>query len=152
MNVNTLDWINAFADGTLECKTAEGKRVFEVRTQVIEDSGGRVFHYFVKPVTPPDTSGEVYFAAFHEVEEGLLQVDVLNNPLPEPYQRCGITRALFALVAQERKSTIRSSEKCARDEERRSEDATRVWERMVRDQLARYNPTEDRFYYEPARQ
>ena len=151
MDITSLDWINAYPDGTLECTGVGGKRVFEVRTRVIDDSKGTGFDYFVRPVSPPDTSGCLYVAVFHQVQDGLMQVDSLDNPLPEAYKHCGITRALFAKVTRERGLSLRSSQRRVEDEERRSDEATAMWEGMVRDNLARYDESEDRFYYEGAR-
>jgi len=147
-----MNWQGAFPiDELLRCRNAEGEtRVFEVRVEPISDPEGPIFHYLVKPRTPPDTTNELYFAGFHEIEPGLLQIGEMKNPLPPAYQRCGLTRELFALVSARHSATIRSSMTLVKEKEMRSDDATRVWQRMVNDGLARYDATEDRFYY-PAR-
>jgi hypothetical protein len=144
-----MNWNGAFRiDDQLACTNAAGEeRTFEVRVQPIDDPDGPIWHYLVAPLTPADRSGKLYFAEFQQIEEGMLQSGGLRNDLPPLYQRCRITRALFALVAKRHNATIRSSRKYAPGEESRSAEATRVWESMVGDHLAEYNPTEDRFYY-----
>lgn len=144
-----MSWEGAFAiPDKLECANEDKEaRVFDIRVEVVEDPDGRIHHYYLKPQIPPDGSGKLYFAGFREVEKGWLQVTDLQNPLPPPYQRCGITRALFGVVAQRHSASIRSSKARLGNEEMRSPDATGVWERLVRDHLARYDPSEDRFYY-----
>jgi hypothetical protein len=111
------------------------------------DGGSAVWDFYAKPKSPAADVGDlVYHASFREVEPFLFQLDFLSNGLPDLFHGYGITRALIPLVAVNYSARIRSSQQKG-DNERRSQPATKVWQRMVSEHTARYDSTEDRYYY-----
>jgi hypothetical protein len=90
-------------------------------------------------------------------------VALTSNQLPEDYQGCGISRALFPRVATLLGCSLRSSLNPEATEVRRtasggtvervdetlSVGALKVWERLCQDCMAHYNGNDGRFYCKP---
>ena len=96
--------------GELECFAMDGSiRVFEVRMHETPTLGKLSWDFWVRPRTPPDDSGEFFFATFTEINAGLAQATDRHNHLPDMYRRCGISRALIPRVASLLRRTVRSS-------------------------------------------
>jgi hypothetical protein len=137
-------------------------RVFEVRVEPEATLGPRQWSYMVRPVAPPDSSGELYFAGVFEVRPGLVQLEATQNSLPDEYRHCCITCGLVPVIARHLQSSVRSSRNPAPSyvrvgphsvaietrDEMRSEAAEKVWTRMVGEGIARYDPVEDRYYHD----
>jgi hypothetical protein len=143
-----MTWDGAFPFVTLTCVAPSGKPIlFEVRVEGARDAEVDVSLYYAKPLPPERQGHEEYFASLKRVGPDLLQLDGMNNGLPAQYQRCGITRALLPHIAVQHSARIRSSRHCPSEDETHTPAARRVWQRMVDDGSARYDATEDRFYY-----
>ena len=153
--------------GLIRTQHADGSpRLFEVKCETETVMRGRKWHFMVRPVLPADDSGESYYATLAESGDDMAQVETTWNHLPEPFHKSGISRALFPRAATLLGRTVRSSRNPAPSssisgiiggvkvtfeqvEETLSEPARRVWERLVRDGLATYDPDTDRFYCPP---
>jgi len=141
-----MTWDGAFPFVTLSCLRASGtKQQFEVRVEGVNQ--GDVWFYYAKPLPPENQGEETYFASVKRVGQDLWQTEGLNNDLPKQFHGCGITRALIPQIAIHRSARIRSSRHRPAEGETRTEDATKVWRRMVDEGLARYDSAEDRFYH-----
>jgi hypothetical protein len=142
--------------GEIEAADPSGARQrFEVAVEVESTIGARQWSYLVRPLEQPDDSGELYFAGVKEVQPGLVQLDATLNSLPESYRRCCITCRLVPLIARHLKSRVQSSRNprstgkaIEHVEETLSVAAEKVWKRMVREGIARYDPVVDRYVYE----
>jgi hypothetical protein len=144
-----MAWEHAYHFGTISCVRKSGeKKEFEVRVDPLSDSAGRVWFYYAKPLPVEEQDEQEYFASVKEVGPNLLQTEGLKNGL-QRYQGYGITRTLIPLIAKALSVQIRSSRRRDGDTELRTDDATRIWERMLRDGSASYDRTEDRFYCPP---
>ncbi|SRR6266550_2563062 len=144
-----MAWDNAFRYDTLICTgKSGGEKEFEVRVELFPDGTGTGRFYYVKPLPPEEQSEEHYFASLKEVGQNLLQTEGLKNGLTR-YQRYGIGPTLIPRLATALSVQIRSSQRRAGDSEMRTDDATGMWERMVRDGSASYDRTEDRYYCPP---
>lgn len=143
-----MSWHEAFFFHDLHCTNAAGNEcVFETRTEGASDGAFAVWEFYARPKNLAVSVGDlVYHASFRAVEPSLFQLDFLSNGLPDLFQGYGITRALIPLVALHHSVRIRSSQTKI-DNERRSQAATKVWQRMVSEHTARYDSTEDRYYY-----
>jgi hypothetical protein len=153
--------------GTLKCCNPIGEpRTFEVRVEEESAASGKKWHFMARPIYPPDPSGECYFATIVEISSALAQVEVTSNTLPAVYHRCGISRSLFPRIASLLNRPLRSSRNpqpttiakttvddvtltVFRSEETLSQPALKVWQRLAQDCMAKYDPTEDRFYCSP---
>lgn len=141
-------WADAFHLTTLDCAHRSGEsRHFEVRVELLGGPGGNGLLCMIRPTPPIETGEAYYFADFHEVQPGLMQLQGLRNGLPESFQHCGITRTLIPILAKIYGWRVRSSTTQSPDEEMRTQGATASWDHMVRDGLARYEASEDRYYY-----
>ena len=140
------DWALPFIYISTTCKSGV-KRSFEVRTEGVSDSEGDGWLYYAKPADAKVQDDERFFASFKRIGPDLLQLEGVKNGLPSEYHGCGLTRALILEVAKRHSTRIRSSRHRPLEEETRTEAATAVWWGMVRDDLAFYDSTEDRFYY-----
>ncbi len=144
-----MAWEGAYPFGTISCARSSGERKdFEVRVDPLNDSDGRVWFYYAKPLPVDEQTEEKYFASVKEVGPNLVQTEGLKNGLSR-YQGFGITRTLIPLIATALSARIRSSQRRAGDAEMRTDEATAVWERMRREGVASYNPAEDRYYHPP---
>jgi hypothetical protein len=141
----------------LSCFDRKGqRRRFEVRIEPEATLGLRKWSFLVRPVYPPDESGEIYYAGVREIEEGLVQLEATNNSLPDRYHHCCITCALVPVIASHLKACVRSSKNprqldrslVGELDEMRSPAAEKVWRRMVTDRGARYIHEEDRFFFD----
>jgi len=140
------DWAYPFMSLSTTCKSGDW-RTFEIRAEGVADPGGDGWLYYAKPVGVELQDDEEYFASFKRIAQDLLQLEGVTNGLPVEYHGCGITRALIVEVARQHSVEIRSSRHRPSENETRTKAATAVWQGMVRDDLAFYDPTEDRFYY-----
>jgi len=118
-----------------------------VRTEGGLDSGTPVWFYYARPSTTRVQNDEEYFATFKQVTSGLLQLDGVANGLPTDFRGCGLTRALIPQVATQHAARIRSSRHRPSEGETRTEAATKVWESMVKRNVAYYDAAEDRYYF-----
>jgi hypothetical protein len=142
-----MTWNGAFYLDTLSCVCRSGEQHrFEVRVEGANQ--GDVWFYLAKPLPCESQGDEEYFASVKRVGQDLWQTEGLKNDLPKRYHGCGITRALIPLIATHRSARIRSSRNT--EGETFTDAARRVWQRMVNENIARYDSTEDRFYYPAA--
>ena len=133
----------------LHCVCKNGDQpIFEVRVEGVPDPEGDAWFYYGRPSAAEYNGSKEYFASFKKIDARLLQVEALKNELPKRYRGSCITCALIPHVAAHHQARIRSSRSLANGE-LRTEAATRTWRRMVREGLASYEPTEDRFYHPP---
>lgn len=141
-------WDSGHPFVTLTCRSRSGDtKTFEVRFEPIATGGGGIAWFYVaKPLPRAEQTDDQFFVLLEEIEPRLLQIEDMKNGLPAEYHGYGITRALVPLIAQARSAVIRSSKRYLKDLEMRSDDATRVWTRMVEEGTASYDSAEDRFY------
>ena len=141
-------WDHAHPFMSLLCKSASGdERIFEIRVEGGFDSGVPVWFYYAKPTQGALSPEEEYLATFKQVRDALLQLDWMSNGLPGQYRGYGITRTLIPHVARKHQARIRSSRDRPDEGETHTQLARRVWQRLVREDLACYDATEDRFYH-----
>lgn len=98
----------------------------------------------------PEYSGNDHFYARFVKEDAqtIRLSEIFANK--DFYRGKGIPEGLFAFVSHTTNLTIRSSTTSSDSgAERRSDDATRMWERMLTKGLAEYCPVEDRYTYQP---
>ncbi len=144
-----MTWEGASWFDTLSCVGKLGdKKEFEVRVDPLDDSEGRVWFYYVKPLPAEEQDGEHYFASVKEVGPNLLQTEGLKNGL-SLYQGYRIGPTLIPRIAKALSAQIRSSQRRGGDSEMRTDAVTGMWERMVRDGSASYDRPEDRYYCPP---
>jgi hypothetical protein len=125
---------------------------FFLETEVGTDPDGRFLKFLVHLRNPPrPDEDDLYFAEFRFIGSPEVQSMTLNNSGRSHYRGKGITEAVFAEVARLTGLTlVSSSDKYPKlDTERREPEATKVWERLVSDNRARYDSTTDRYTYIP---
>lgn len=99
---------------------------------------------------PPNPRDDYFSACFECVGDDIWQVTMLENRGKAHYTRKGLTPAILTRCAEDTGGRIQSSSnKSAHktsDSERRTDDASRVWESLMRGGgLAQYVPDTDRF-------
>jgi hypothetical protein len=107
------------------------------------DEASRIFTYRAKT-----TAENEHFFEFTVQEEGqaCLRVTMMNNHGREEYRGKGIPEALICMLARRNGITVTSSSNHAGAGQYRNIAADRIWQRLVRRKLARYNAAEDRYY------
>ena len=107
------------------------------------DEIARTFTYRIK--TAPDNE---HFFEFTIQKEGQdrLRVVMMENFFREEYKGKGIPEAMIMMLARTSGKTVTSSSNGAEPGEYRSTSADKIWQRLVRSNLARYNLEEDRYY------
>lgn len=95
---------------------------------------------------PANNKADFFEGRFREVGEGWIQVVMLARHCPE-FNGQGIPEALFAKVIRDSGMRLRSSRREDDEFGFRTEDAERVWCRVMRAGLARYDEVDDRFVY-----
>lgn len=142
-------WNDAFYLTDLKSAGRSGElRQFEVRVQVISEPNNKMgLDCLIRPSPAVDVGDALYFASFSEVGDRLLQLQALRNDLPDKYHGYGLTRNLIPIIASRYEMRIRSSTTRDSSEEMRTPATTASWDHMVRDGLARYDVSEDRYYY-----
>jgi len=105
-------------------------------------------HFHVRPSHQEFPENVEFFAAL--VPHGLhaLRTEGVVNNLPPEFHGFGIMRQLLPLIAQQRLKRIYSSRHDPARGETRTDSATAVWNRLLGEGKASYDPEEDRYQIE----
>ncbi len=81
----------------------------------------------------------------------LLLEFVTNDRLPPEFHRCGLTSILIAHIVQTHGVRVCSSSNRGSEDESRNDQATEMWESMVRRGIAYYDKIDDRYWFQAPR-
>ncbi len=141
-----MTWQFAYLAGSLSCVDSSGTRVeFEVRSEAILDGS---YFYYVRPSGHSLPDDVQFFGCLVPHGMSAFRLEGVVNELPAEYRGLGIMRMLLPFIAQRHSAPVYSS--CADPSrgETRTESATAVWNRLLREGKASYDPGEDRYRIE----
>ncbi len=136
---------------SLVCKSGDRREV-EIRADgVAGDPGGDGWIYYAWPVGVQTNDDEQYMASFRRTASDVLLLEFVTNRLPPEFQRCGLTSVLISHVVQIHSVRVCSSSNRGSEDESRNDEATGMWESMVRRGIAYYDKNDDRYWFHAPR-
>lgn len=115
----------------------------------MSDASGTEWTYRARPIDG-DPFGEFFELTVTELSEDAVRVVMMANNDYAPVSAKGIPDALIPQVAAELGRQVQSSPTTGRTADvRRSEDATKVWKRLVKENIARYDESSDIYFTVP---
>ena len=141
-----MTWRFAYRVGSLSCANRMQERLeFEVRCEAVSDGS---YLFYVRPSGCDIPEDLEFFAAVVPFGPSALRTEGVVNKLPPRFHGFGIMRQLLPVIAQQHSKPIYSSLNNPARGETRTECATAVWKRLVREGEASYDCAEDRFRLE----
>jgi hypothetical protein len=141
-----MTWLFAYPLGSLLCTNSSEQRLkFEVRCEAVPDGS---HHFYVRPSGRDIPEDLEFFASLVPYGLSALRTEGVVNKLPAEFHGFGIMRQLLPLIAQQHSKLIYSSCNNSARGETRTESATAVWKRLVREGKASYDSEADRYRLE----
>jgi hypothetical protein len=144
-----MTWRFAYRVGSLLCaNSSEARLEFEVRSEAVSDGS---YFVYVRPSGHDGPEDDAFFASLVPLGLSALRTEGVVNNLPPEFHGFGIMRQLLPVLAQRHSKPICSSRNDPNRGETRTECATAVWKRLVREGKASYDSEEDRYRVEVPR-